>query len=278
MKGYTGGSVDVYKPSGKNIYRYDVNSLYPFVMKEYPMPVGSITYFEGDITDINPQTFGIFEVEVTSPANMNIPILQYRIKTNSVTKTISPLGTWTGVYFSEEIYNAMRYGYTFIILRGYTFDRGYIFKDYVDFLYKLKVNSDKNSTNYIIAKLLLNSLYGRLGMSPDKEQHVIVSNDEALKYISKFEVSNVIDFQNGRELVSFFDPNDNENLNISVAISLAVTANARIHMSHFKTMNNITIYYTDTDSIDIDRPLPDKFVGREYTMCLSNIQFILEWI
>ena len=31
-KGYTGGSVDVYKPTGKNISRYIVNSLYPFVV------------------------------------------------------------------------------------------------------------------------------------------------------------------------------------------------------------------------------------------------------
>ena len=116
----------------------------------------------------NQNTFGIFEVEVTSPNDMNIPLLQCRIKTNSVTKTISPLGTWKGVYFSEEIYNAMTHGYKFKILRGYTFWQGYIFKDYVDFLYNLKVNSDKNSTNYTIAKLLLNSLYGRLGMSPDK--------------------------------------------------------------------------------------------------------------
>jgi len=40
-QGYTGGSVDVYKPTGQHIYRYDVNSLYPYVMKSYPMPVGN---------------------------------------------------------------------------------------------------------------------------------------------------------------------------------------------------------------------------------------------
>jgi len=38
-KGYTGGAVDVYKPYGKYVYRYDVNSLYPYIMKEFPMPV-----------------------------------------------------------------------------------------------------------------------------------------------------------------------------------------------------------------------------------------------
>jgi len=123
------------------------------------------------------------------------------------------------------------------------------------------VDSDRTSTNYIIAKLLLNSLYGRMGMSPYKEQHVIVSNKEALNLISKFEVSNVIDFKNGKELVSFFDHSSNDNLNISVAISLAVTAMARVHMSQFKTMKDITLYYSDTDSIDIDKPLPDEFIG-----------------
>ena len=43
-KGYTGGSVDVYKPSpkaGEKINRYDINYLYPFAMKEFYMPVGN---------------------------------------------------------------------------------------------------------------------------------------------------------------------------------------------------------------------------------------------
>lgn len=48
-QGYTGGSVDVFKPYGENIYYYDVNSLYPFVMRNCYMPVGNSTYFEGDI-------------------------------------------------------------------------------------------------------------------------------------------------------------------------------------------------------------------------------------
>jgi len=100
-----------------------------------------------------------------------------------------------------------------------------------------------------------------MGMSPYKEQHEIVSNKEALKLISNFEVSNVIDFKNGKELVSFFDPSGNDKLNISVAISLAVTAMARVHMSQFKTMKDITLYYSDTDSIDIDKPLPNQFIG-----------------
>lgn len=44
-RGYYGGHTDAYIPSGENLYYYDVNSLYPFIMKTYPMPGGdSNTY------------------------------------------------------------------------------------------------------------------------------------------------------------------------------------------------------------------------------------------
>jgi hypothetical protein len=92
-RGYTGGSVDVYKPFGFNIFRYDVNSLYPYVMKAFAMPVGKPTYFEGDISDFENKPFGFFEVEVKAPNNLNIPILQTKLKVKSGTRTVSPLGT-----------------------------------------------------------------------------------------------------------------------------------------------------------------------------------------
>lgn len=90
---YTGGSVDVYKPYGKNVYSYDVNSLYPNSMLENYMPVGVPIYFEGDILNINQDAFGFFEVEVTTPDNLYIPLLQTKLKINNFSKTISPLGT-----------------------------------------------------------------------------------------------------------------------------------------------------------------------------------------
>jgi hypothetical protein len=135
----------------------------------------------------------------------------------------------------------------------------------------MKENSDIKSPDYTIAKLLLNSLYGRLGMSPDMETNVIVNSDESLKLIEKHIVTNSISFKNGKELITFFEvrpaaeaDNDfNRSINISIPISLAVTAYARVHMSQFKTMKGITIYYSDTDSFDVDKPLDPKFIGKE---------------
>lgn len=72
--GYTGGHTDMYKPSGQNVYAYDVNSLYPYVMSEYQMPVGVPTYFEyPKAVELNVFTkdftnpFGFFEVELQAP-------------------------------------------------------------------------------------------------------------------------------------------------------------------------------------------------------------------
>jgi hypothetical protein len=45
-KGYTGGSLDIYKPYGKKVYRYDVNSLYPILMTDCLMPTGEPVLFE----------------------------------------------------------------------------------------------------------------------------------------------------------------------------------------------------------------------------------------
>lgn len=267
-KSYSGGSVDLYKPYGKNIYRYDVNSLYPYVMKKFPMPVGTPYYFEGNILDIDKDAFGFFNVKVTSPKDIKNPILQTKINTGKGFSTVCPLGNWTGMYFSEEIKNAMKYGYKFKVISGYLFKKRYIFNGYVDDLYKIKSNSDKNSPDYIISKLLLNSLYGRFGMDPEKENHEIIEESESLEFYNNKSVRNVMSFGNGKELISYLEKHNNEiekdkATNISVAISSAVTAYSRIHMSNFKNLDNITLYYTDTDSVDFDKPLSEDLIGKQ---------------
>jgi|SRR5882672_552883 len=266
-EGYTGGAVDVYKPSGENIYRYDVNSLYPSVMKYQAMPVGAPVYFEGDITKVDSEAFGFFEVDVKTPKDLNIPILQLRVKTDKGgIKTMAALGNWRGTHFSEEIKNSLTKGYKFKINRGYLFEKGYIFDEYVDFLYDLKLNSEKGTPNYTISKLLLNSLYGRLGMSPHMESVQIVDEENSFKFTQNNLVSNIINLQNGKIIITYLDEKErynNRTLNISVPISAAVTSYSRIHMSQFKLMRGINIFYSDTDSIDIDKPLDPKFVGPE---------------
>ncbi len=109
--GYTGGAVDMYIPKSKpgvKIKSYDVNSLYPSQMQSRLMPVGVPTYFNGDILKMDPNAFGFFYCKVIAPDEIKHPILQTHVKTNNGTRTISPLGTWTDMMFSEELLNARK--------------------------------------------------------------------------------------------------------------------------------------------------------------------------
>jgi hypothetical protein len=123
---YSGGAVDVYTPHNritpffsnikgvfKKLFYYDVNSLYPTVMATHPMPVGKPIAFEGDILRVEPDAFGFFYCKITSPDSLQHPILQRRIKTSEGIRTIAGLGSWTGWIASGEMYNAIKYGYTF---------------------------------------------------------------------------------------------------------------------------------------------------------------------
>lgn len=61
--------------------------------------------------------------------------------------------------------------------------------------------------------------------------------------------------------------------NVSVIIASAITAYARIHMTQFKINPDFNLYYTDTDSAYVDKPLPAHFVNDKILgkMKLENI-------
>jgi len=110
----------------------------------YSLPlIGSV----GALIFINlmDKPFGFFKVEIKAHKDMKIPLLQTRLSTHNGVKTVAPLGNWTDTNLSEEIYNARRHDYNFKNLRAYLFEKAKIFSDYVDFLYNIKVNSNRET-------------------------------------------------------------------------------------------------------------------------------------
>jgi DNA polymerase type B, organellar and viral len=119
---YYGGGTDVYKAYGKNLHYYDVNSLYPYAMLN-PMPYNLIK-IHNNMDNIKLENFfGFIEVEVLCPTNMERPVLPFHLKG----KTIYPVGTWKGVYFSEELKAVVKIGYQFKLIKGYEFSKEYLF-------------------------------------------------------------------------------------------------------------------------------------------------------
>jgi hypothetical protein len=174
--------------------------------------------------------------------------------------------------FSEEINNAIKFGYKFKILKGYLFEQGFIFTDYINDLYEIKKAHNKNDAMYLISKLLMNSLYGRFGMDYRMDEHIIIDNDQLYNIIDNYSINEIIDLDNNKSLVSYIDDNklgtillSNKNeFNISIGIASAITSYSRVHMSQFKSINNnYDLFYSDTDSIYINKPLDKSFISNE---------------
>ena len=207
-------------------------------------------------------------MEIETPENLEHPIIQTRVKTPEGWRTVAPLGRWTDVIFSEEMYNAEQYGYKFTLKSGYIFDDEQIFEEYSNILYEIKSNTPKEDPIYLIAKLLLNSLYGRFGMSYEMDEHKIIHVSEIDGYLNKesIEVADKIELGDDVLLISFMEHNKyiyptRSEPNVSIGISAAISGYARIFMSQFKNSKDYILYYSDTDSLYISGKIDDKFVG-----------------
>ena len=275
---YYGGITENYKGLGWNLNSYDVNSLYPFSMWSFPMPTGKPTHFVGDIFKFNKDPFGFLKVKVCAPRHLNKPFLPTRIHTEKGgLRTIFPVGSWEGWYFSEEIKNAQKYGYKFEILEGYLFEKDYIFKDYVEILYKMKAECDSSDPLYYIAKLLMNGLYGRFGLNPEAKIVKIATADESEDIIKSEENVDVIPLPSGNVMISFMkDLDELEKWNISVPISAAIAAYSRIHMSQFMIKYENFIYSIDTDGIKLDTKLDDQEINNKKLGKMKHEYSLLE--
>lgn len=266
---YTGGSTDMYIPYGENIWCYDVNSLYPTAMKQYKYPVGKFISFSNannlSISEIenvlNRKLFGFLECEADCPKDVLHPILKIRRLVSNNLRTFSPVGNFKGWFHTEEILEAMKLGYKVKIISGYLFEEGEIFSDYIDDLYQIKMDADKNKDQVwrLISKNLMNSLYGRFGMNQYLVNNVVIDKDDLQleNVLEKAVIEGVIELDD-KLLIQYipeefnsYSYQENLELDISIAIASSVTAYSRIIMGKYQNNSDYNLHYTDTDSLYI---------------------------
>jgi DNA polymerase type B, organellar and viral len=260
---YTGGSTEMYKPNPDGpVHCYDVNGLYPSQMANWGMPTGPIRQFEGDVTILDQDKYyWVGDAQVSTKKDLYQPYLQVHQMTPQGFRTIAPNGTFRMKINSCEYFNALK-DYDIQVRSGFLFDKTNIFSDYINDMYYLRLQYPKGHPMNTIAKLMANSLYGRFALNPVLENHKFCSWDE-FKELS--ETCNIIEEMTLGEdsmFTSYVNKEDTEGpIKSSIAIASAVTASARVEMSKYKNNPNFVLYYTDTDSIFINKPLPDHMVG-----------------
>lgn len=148
----------------------DVVSLYPTAMSNYAYPTGmcrevrDITQVETVLRTSGKFPFmGIYYVAFKPNVNLQHAILPVRVK-GSLKWDLKAGQGW---YTTVDIENAVKYGYSIELIRGWEWVRSdFIFKEYISELYKKKSGAQKGSVKYAVAKLFLNSIYGKMIQKP----------------------------------------------------------------------------------------------------------------
>lgn len=267
---YFGAISQVYKPYGKNLYYYDINSLYPWAMtQDMPYEYLGISY-NPKLKDI----FGFARASIYVPKSLNYKPLPVRM--GGILAT--PSGNILGEYFSEELKYAESIGCTITIHKAYLFSRKQMFNQYVKDLYEEK--SKAEGPNRFFVKLLLNGLYGFFARTDEKYMALFLPLDEAIEQVQIYPAYNFIvmddnetaliirESQPSKELCAttkhdyydHLDTNSAARTKSNRAIAAAITAYSRVRIHEFKDICG-DIYYSDTDSIVSGNQLPEKYVN-----------------
>lgn len=165
----------------------DINSLYPWVLRNCPLPVGEPSWeprssFEEPhayLTSLPADAVSLVECDVTCPSDLHHPVLVSTDADGRLRATLLPKERQ--VFTSAELQAALSHGYT--VTRIYSALRfaattGELFAAYIDYYYELKrrAGAAGDKAAYALAKMMMNSLWGKFAQRP-AEGEIITYKD-----------------------------------------------------------------------------------------------------
>lgn len=167
LKAYYGGRVEIFKKGiTKDIKVTDINSAYPFVMKEYDYPdTASI-----EPSSIKTHKYGIGRFDMYVPPDTFLPVLPYKSPDK---RLFFPVGNFSGWWTYQEVRYAIEMGATIVKeYEGEGTNRGCRpFESFIDTYYekrqecktRLQKNPDDTQATFdsLFYKFWLNNLYGK---------------------------------------------------------------------------------------------------------------------
>lgn len=279
---YRGGYVHCnpeyrFKDIGAGI-RLDINSLYPYVMFDKPLPFGIPLEFQGQYQKSKEYPLFIQNLRCffkLKPNHLPVIALKNNFVRNINQYLTSSVNPQTGedefidlsltnmeldLFFKH--YNVECVEYT----GGYMFkssDR--LFKEWVKKWYEVKVNADKqkNKTMRTIAKLLLNNLYGKFATNPVRENKYPILNKKTntvvynlIEYLLVDENGEIITDENGEPQYTTKTLTEPIYIPIGTFITswarcITIEAAQTIHENSIKETGKSRYLYSDTDSIHL---------------------------
>ena len=247
-KGYKGGRVEAFRKGYfSNVKVYDINSLYPSIMFQQKVPLSDRTI------EVGSYRFGHLGV--------------YECSYNQRRRDIPPVlvdggeGSYrgSGVFYSPELDLLREVDPDAVIdvYRGHLWiDTGFLFAEYVEKLYNLRMK-DRSGPLGLLCKFLLNSLYGKFGQHPIREQLVIINEFQDLWDLIE-EGASVTEINDN--VYSLEKESRAEFEHVGIAGTVTSAARAALYRGVLDAGADRVIY-CDTDSVHTTGDLPDDLMG-----------------
>ena len=260
---YRGGRCEVFK-MGKfhDITCLDINSMYPYVMKTFPYPTKLIS--SGIALDvpsdeikrvIQAGTFVLAECSL----DLKKPVIACKRD-----KLLFPIGKIKQTITSPEIeyiLNNPECGKILSFDKVVYYYTAKIFSDYVDFFYNLRCKTENNAIK-TMCKLMMNSLYGKLGQH-NYSTPELITDSITKKIYSDMMIENntmvILDDSRakyvriGNDIYLIKKKDGNFARDSIPIIASAVTSYARMMLWNLmQTAGSENVIYCDTDSLFVN--------------------------
>ncbi len=262
-----GGRTECFQQAYDGEFSYfDITSMYPAAMAghfpalgpgreswECPYPVGMYEYLNDPPQDIK-KIFGVVDVTVTVPPHVSIPPLGIRYND----KFVFPTGTFRGMFCTEEIKFAMSFGACKVdeIHSAFHWEKTStkLFKKFVLYFIDIKNKSVDNPGLRAIAKLILNTPWGKFVQRTFDNVTEIIHDEldyERMAADTTMDIDHVTTRGNtmlAHGIKKWYTRESRAKINIAIGIFTTAYGRMRLY-EMFMHAGPENVLYCDTDSI-----------------------------
>lgn len=252
IESYRGGRTECFRFGElSNIYVLDVNSMYPFVMKNKKYPKKLIAYFKTLTLEQLEKYLEKYCVIAKVKIETSKPIFGLKDKKRGL---VFPVGVFLITLTTEELKYALSHNLILEVYDTAIYEAGYIFKEFIEFFWRKRKEAKENKQDvyYLFYKTIMNSLYGKFAQKSEIWEKINSEYDDGIYYYLDADtgkrtlirsINGKVERKKGSKL----------SYNSFVAISSEVTANARMYLFELIEKAGFeNVVYCDTDSLFVN--------------------------